>query len=182
MTRALLAEHPLRAAEVVDVVLDAWRRILTTKIAGELEIGVDVTPGGQMMGNFLESVMVVDFTQRHPGVWREQQSKPEKDLVYIPDEYFSTEIKTSSDARSVFGNRSYAQPSLPGTKDRDGYYITVNFEKFSERNPPRIRSIKMGWLNHADWVPQLSPRGQQAHIELNARRGKLLEIYANSSS
>lgn len=179
-TRELIAAHPLDPAEVVDVVLGVWDRILTTEIAGELQIGSDVKPSPQMMGNLLETVMVLDFKRLHPGVWREQQVKSEKDLVCIPDDFYSTEIKTSSNATSVYGNRSYAQPALAGTKDRDGYYITVNFEGFGVRIPPRIRLIKMGWLQHADWVPQASPTGQQAYIELEARKLKLLQIYPNS--
>ncbi len=178
-TRELIRAHPLEPDEVVEVVLNVWDRILTTKIAGKLSIGTDVKPSPQMMGNFLETVMVLEFKDRHPSVWREQQAKAEKDLVHIPDDHFSTEIKTSSNARTVFGNRSYAQPALPGTKDRDGYFITVNFDHFNVRTPPTIHLIKMGWLQHSDWIPQASESGQQASIELQARRRKLMEIYPN---
>lgn len=181
-TRELVAAHPLSADEVVEVVLDAWERILDSTIAGRLQIGVDVKPSPQMMGNFLESVMVAEFTNRYPDEWREQRFKHDKDLVYVPDEDLSTEIKTSSHRDQVFGNRSYAQPTSVGTKDRDGYYITVNFEGFAIRTPPQIRRVQMGWLSHADWKPQASATGQQASIALDARRGKLLEIYPNSSS
>ncbi|HWC33548.1 MAG TPA: ScaI family restriction endonuclease [Mycobacteriales bacterium] len=179
-TLDLIEEHPLEPGEVVDTVLDAWDRILTTRIAGELDIGVDVKPPPQMMGSFLDSVIAVDLAKRHPGVWRPHEAKSEKDLVYLPDDYFSTEIKTSSHKTQVFGNRSYAQPSLPGTKVRDGYYITINFERFQDHDPPRIRRVGMGWLNHNDWVPQASPTGQQAAVRPAARVGKIVEIYSYS--
>lgn len=176
----LLDAHPLSPIEVVEVVLDSWRRILTTRIAGELELGSDVQPNPQMMGNFLDSVIAVTLERRYPEEWRGQQEKFEKDLVYMPDGRFDTELKTSSHKSQVFGNRSYAQPALPGTKIRDGYYITVNFERFADNNPPQIRRIGMGWLNHDDWVPQASQTGQAASIRPEARAGKLIEIYSNS--
>jgi len=179
-TRTLVKRHPLDAAEIVEVVLDSWNRILTTKIAGELQIGKDVKPSPQMMGNFLETVMVIEFGKRHPSQWRAQKAKHEKDLVCQTDELFSTEIKTSSNASQVFGNRSYAQPAAVGSKDRDGYFITVNFEGFNDSIDPSIRLIKIGWLQHSDWIPQASPTGQQAYIALNARRHKLLKIYEKS--
>ncbi len=139
-----------------------------------------------MMGNFLETVMVVEFSKRYPGIWREQRVKSEKDLVHEPDDAFSTEIKTSSSATGMPGNRSYAQPvevqKRVGTKVRDGYYISVNFEPFDPTNDnlPRIRMIRMGWLSHSDWVGQAQPTGQRADPTPDARAGKLIKLYTKS--
>lgn len=182
-TRELLAAHPLDAEEVIEVVHDVWRRILTTRIAGELELQTDVRPSPQMMGNFLELVMVAEFKKRYPNEWREQQTKSEKDLVYIPDDAFSTEIKTSSSAKGMPGNRSYAQPvevqRRAGTKVRDGYYISVNFQSFTAvgNATPRITRISMGWLSHADWRGQAQPTGQRADPTPEAMAGKMLRIF-----
>jgi hypothetical protein len=38
-------------------VVDAWNGILNSKIAGDLQIGVDYIPSPQIMGNFLQSIV-----------------------------------------------------------------------------------------------------------------------------
>lgn len=181
-TEELVAAHPLSREEIVEVVLEAWDRILETRIAGELQIGVDAMLSPQMMGNFLHSVIASLLTKRYPSIWREGVGSREKDLVYEPDEWFSTEIKTSSNKSNIFANRSYAQPSAPGSKNKGGYYIAVNFEKFERGRPPRIVRIALGWLSHADWVPQASPTGQQASLTVDAKLGKFVRLYPKSGS
>ena len=43
-------------------------------------------------------------------------SAHEKDLVCLENDYFSTEVKTSSNKNQIFGNRSYAQESISDKK------------------------------------------------------------------
>ena len=109
ITEDLIAEHPLSEEEIVDAVLDAWDRIKLTKIGGELQIGVDVFPSPQIMGNYLHELIPVMLAHKYPGVWRKEQFKDEKDMVYIPNDFYSVEIKTSSNATNIYGNRSYGQ-------------------------------------------------------------------------
>jgi hypothetical protein len=97
----------------------------------------------------------------------------EKDVVCEYDDSFSFEIKTSSQ-RSIYGNRSYAKSDTG--KDKSGYYLTINFEKIFA-NKPKILLIKMGWLNHLDWVGQKSETGQQASLIKQARKNKLIVLY-----
>lgn len=74
---------------------------------------------------------------------------------------------------------SYAQPSAGGKKSKSGFYLTVNFQRWAEVKDglPRIRVIRLGWLDHTDWVAQVAASGQQAKIRPEAYAGKLLELY-----
>ena len=181
ITEDLIAEHPLFEEEIVDAVLDAWDRIKLTKIGGELQIGVDVFPSPQIMGNYLHELIPVMLAHKYPGVWRKEQLKDEKDMVYIPDDFYSVEIKTSSNAANIYGNRSYGQKNSENNsgKKKYGYYITVNFEKYTETNHnPRIKKIRFGWIDHSDWHAQAAATGQQASLALDARDHKLKLLYS----
>ena len=133
------------------------------------------------MASYLHELIPLEFAATYPGVWRGDQAANEKDLVYIPDQRFSVEIKTSSDPKKIFANRSYAQESSTSKKDKNGYYIAVNFEKFSKTRTapqrPRIRRIRFGWLDHSDWKGQDKATGQQASLYPASEKGKLLILY-----
>ena len=70
ITEDLIAEHPLSEEEIVDAVLDAWERIKITKIGGELQIGVDIFPSPQIMGNYLHELIPVIIAHKYPGILR----------------------------------------------------------------------------------------------------------------
>ena len=181
ITEELIAEHPLSEEEIVDAVLDAWDRIKLTKIGGELQIGVDVFPSPQIMGNYLHELIPVMLAHKYPGIWRKEHLKDEKDMVYIPDDFYSVEIKTSSNATNIYGNRSYGQENSENNsgKKKYGYYITVNFEKYTETNHnPKSKKIRFGWIDHSDWHAQAAATGQQASLALDARDHKLKLLYS----
>jgi hypothetical protein len=181
-TEELVKTHPLDTDLIVDVVLKAWEGIMKTKIADELQIGVDVFPSPQILGNYLHELIPTILAKKYPTLWRKEQDKSEKDLVYIPDPTFSVEIKTSSNANNVYGNRSYGQKNSDKNsgKAKDGYYITVNFEKFNPKKPsykPQITKIRFGWIDHSDWHAQAAATGQQSYLDKIARDNKLLLLY-----
>lgn len=182
ITRELVADYPLAINDIVDVVLSAWQSILNTKIAGELRIGVDIKPSPQIMGNYLHELIPITLEKIFQGQWSRGIEKDDKDLVYLPNRYYSTEIKTSSNANNIYGNASYGQEdsSNAASKSKDGYYIGVNFEKFDKApagQMPRIRKIRIGWLDHSDWHSQSASSGQAATISTTVRDNKLLLIY-----
>ncbi|WP_144882528.1 ScaI family restriction endonuclease [Microbacterium paraoxydans] len=179
-TLALINEHPLNHDELVEVILKCWDDIFTTTIAGRLRVGDDVKFSPQMMANFLDELIPVELAERYPQMWRRQAAKHEKDLVCIQNDFYSTEIKCSSSANDIFANRSYAQPSAPGTKPKDGFYIAVNFQGFALTSTPRITRIKLGWLDHTDWIPQASATGQQARLTPESKASKLIQLYPKS--
>lgn len=181
-TNELVNNHPLTPDLIVNVVLEAWDGIMKTKIADELLIGRDIFPSPQILGNYLHELIPVILQKRYPDLWRKEYEKSDKDLVYIPNPDFSVEIKTSSNANNIYGNRSYGQENSANNsgKSKDGYYITINFEKLDSKNPdfrPEIQKIRFGWIDHSDWQPQKSPTGQQALLSSSARDYKLLMIY-----
>lgn len=181
-TEELVSIHPLDMGEIIDVVFEAWDGIMRTKIAGELQIGVDIFPQPQIIGNYLHELIPVFLEMRHPGEWSRDVEKNDKDLVYLPNRKFSVEIKTSSNANNIFGNASYGQEdsSTNSSKSKDGYYLAVNFEKFQLGNPnfkPGIQKIRFGWLDHSDWHSQGASSGQQSRITPEVRDSKLLLIY-----
>jgi len=181
-TKELVNSHPLRAEEIRGVVLQAWEDIFESKLGPKsFQIGKHIFPKPQIMGFFLHELIPLEFAARYPDKWRGEKTKHDKDLVYIPEEKFSIEIKTSSHQSRVFGNRSYAQEGdTEGNKSKSGYYLTANFGKFSAENlRPRILRIRFGWIDHSDWIGQASAKGQQAHLGPGADKFKLLTIYPN---
>lgn len=177
-TEELVRAHPLTKEEIVDVTLGCWNSIFATKIGGKAQVGIHILPSPQTMGVFLHELIPLEFSDRYPGVWRREESADEKDLVHIPDPSLSVEIKTSSHRSQVFGNRSFAQPGNSTKKAKSGFYLTVNFEKFTKSGRrPDIRAIRFGWLDDTDWKAQKAATGQQASLPSDVYDGKLLLIH-----
>ena len=68
ITRDLVADYPLGVNDIVDAVLAAWEGILRSKIAGELQIGIDIMPSPQIMGNYLHELIPIMLERKFPGV------------------------------------------------------------------------------------------------------------------
>ncbi len=49
---------------------------------------------------------------------------------------------------------------------KSGYYLAVNFEKFSRTSQvnPGINLVRFGWLDLEDWQGQRAATGQQARL------------------
>lgn len=179
-TKELIAEHPLDADEIVEVVLGSWESIFQSKIGLKgFTIGQHLQPTPQIMGSFLHELIPLEFEARSPGKWRRDKSAKDKDLVYLPDESYSVEIKTSSSPKNIYGNRSFAQDSEAAKKSKSGYYLAVNFQKFSSAKEPKVRLVRFGWLDHTDWIGQASSTGQQARLAPTTERSKLLVLYSS---
>lgn len=182
ITAQLVEHHPLKAAEIVEVVLQTWKGIFESRIGARgFRLGVDIHPKPQIMGHYLHELIPLEFQLRYPGLWRREEAKSEKDLVHIPDLRYSIEIKTSSHPSKIFGNRSYGQFTRVGEvgrKGKSGYYLAINFAKFSEVDVlPDIVRIRFGWLDHSDWVAQKAETGQAAGVRPFSERTKLVKIY-----
>ncbi|GAB4290651.1 MAG: hypothetical protein Fur0025_25580 [Oscillatoriaceae cyanobacterium] len=187
-TRELIAKHPLDSTELYEVVLQQWDGIFESLITSKgYRIGIDFFPGPQIMGFLLHELIALELTNRHPGIWRREEKAKDKDLVYIPDDQFSIEIKTSSQQGKIFGNRSFTQKSKTGKtkKSKSGYYLGVNFEKFKSSSPtetetkrekPQITSVRFGWIDAEDWQGQKAATGQQARLSNDVARYKLLPL------
>lgn len=180
ITEMLISKHPLSVNEIRDVVLESWEEIFRSKIGKKaFRIGKDIFPKPQIMGFLLHELIPLEFSARYPNVWSKEKIAHDKDLVYIPNDTFSIEIKTSSNPNSIFGNRSYAQEVVNGKKDKSGYYLAVNFEKCADEGcpKPKILKIRFGWLDHTDWMGQTAASGQQARLSSAVEKFKLFEIY-----
>ncbi len=186
ITANLIAAHPLKTDEIVQVVLTAWDELHSTQIGSrKLRIGVHIFPNPQIVGFLLHEIIPVLFAENHPGEWRRETEKGEKDLVCIRDQRFSVEIKTSSHPTSIFGNRSYAQKPTKGKtsrKGRSGYFMTVNFVPFKLGVRGEITRVRFGWLDHTDWIGQAAPTGQQARLTSEADKHKLMELYSGAGT
>jgi len=182
VTRRLVKEHPLKDSEIVEVVLAAWDSIFASRIGTRaFHIGQDIFPKPQIMGFFLHELIPLELAARHPKSWRGERSSGEKDIVYIPDDKYSIEVKTSSNPNHIFGNRSYAQKATTNKKAKSGYYLAVNFEKFSGSSKrPNILLIRFGWLDSTDWIGQKAATGQQSRLSSQVETYKLLELFRNS--
>lgn len=177
-TRELIAAHPLTEKELVEVVLEAWKSIFKSTIGRHAKIGADIFPKPQMIGLFLHELIAAEIAARHPDKWRRDETGDEKGLVCLLNRRFSIEIKTSSDPYGIFANRSYAQAPTDRKKTKSGYYLAVNFQPVKRDVPnPQVRKIRFGWLDHTDWIGQKSQTGQQARLNANTKKVKLLPLY-----
>ncbi|MFM6220227.1 MAG: ScaI family restriction endonuclease, partial [Dolichospermum sp.] len=142
-------------------------------------------PSPQIIGSLLHELIPLELSGKYPQLWRREKDTTEKDLVYIPNDNFSIEIKTSSSPRNIFGNRSYAQKSTTGKtkKSKSGYYLVINFEKIENKRQqidnlslvnPKIKLVRFGWIDQEDWQGQESETGQQASISPDVKKFKLI--------
>lgn len=193
ITKKLIEEHPLSKEQIVDAVLTSWKQIFQSKI-GPLSIGKQIFPTPQIMSNIIHELIPYNLAENVGSDYRVGITKTEKDIVYEPNSIYSVEVKASSSKNDIYANRSYAQPSLDSdTKDKNGFYIGVNFEKFqiledgeykkvefdNEGNIiyPKITQIKFGYLEHTDWIPQASAKGQQARLTKESKKYKLIKLH-----
>lgn len=183
-TRDLLEQYPAPPEAIIDSTLEAWASIPHSRI-GLGRIGVDIFPPPQVLGSFLHELIPLEMQRSLGHNWRGDQSVDEKDLVYVPDRRFSTEIKTSSSDQRVFGNRSYGQVDTgTGKKEKAGYYLAVNFTGWARdgsgrAGPPGVRRIRLGWLDHTDWLAQVASSGQAALLPAIVENSQLLTLYDN---
>lgn len=178
ITEQLIQSHPL-TPHIVDIVMDAWQGLFSTSIGQMgLKIGVDIFPRPQIIGALLHELIPAGIAVAFPGDWRKEQDKSDKDIVCVPNDYYSIELKTSSNKTQIFGNRSYAQKTNASGKSKDGFYIAVNFEAFNANTAnPRILKIRFGWLDHTDWIAQTASSGQQARLAPETYRDKFVTLY-----
>ena len=171
ITRRLVEQHPLSPV-IVDLCLKSWQSILHGKINTYLNMQIkdmDISP--QATGALLHDV-IPEYISKNIEGFRKGTGN-EKDIVCEYNDFFSLELKTSSQ-KSIYGNRSYAKSD--SGKSKAGYYLTINFEKI-QGNDPKLLLVQMGWLNHSDWVWQKSETGQQAALTKEARENKLIVLY-----
>ena len=177
-TKNLIEKHPVSTEFISRSVLNVWKDILETKIGKKAKIGVDIFPSPQMTGTLIHELLPLEFEGIKPEGWRKERYSFDKDIVCLKDDFFSIEIKCSSSKNKIYGNRSYAQQPSDKKKSKDGYYIAINFEKFSKdkEEPSQVTMIRFGWLNQTDWIGQENT-GQQASLSKESETHKLLEIF-----
>lgn len=180
-TLRLLKEFPLGPTALVDAVLSSWNGLAGSRI-GRARIGVDVFPAPQVVGAFLHELIPLDLRSACGDDWRGDVTASEKDIVYVPESRFSAEIKTSSHAKQIFGNRSFGQQrNETGKKEKSGYYLAVNFTAWSRDGSnsaaPGINMIRFGWLDHIDWMAQNASTGQAATLPPLRENCQLLTLF-----
>jgi hypothetical protein len=164
--------------ELVDVVQLSWEAIFLPTIGPRgFRIGTEIFPKPQIIGFLLHELIPLELQTRYPNMWRPEMVARDKDIVCIPNEFYSVEIKTSSHPSQIFGNRSFAQEAIGNKKSKSGFYLAINFDKVvSARPTPCLRRVRFGWLDHSDWVGQTAATGQQARLSPEVERGKLLVL------
>jgi hypothetical protein len=140
------------------------------------KIGKDIFPKPQIMGFLLHELIPLELAAKYPKLWREEKTTSDKDIVYIPNDYYSIEVKTSSNPTHIYGNRSYAQAATENKKAKSGYYLAVNFQKVVKGKVARIVLIRFGWLDANDWIGQKAATGQQSRLSPDVENNKLLVI------
>lgn len=182
ITKVLLPQNPIYKikGEVVEIILDAWKCIFDSKIC-DLQIGKDFIPSSSNLGFFIENLLAIKLAERYADIWKHGKEKDEKDIVCLTNNDYSIEVKASSSAKSIFGNRSYGQEqSSKAVKDKNGFYLTINFEKFEKDSleMPKITLIRLGFVEHTDWRAQTSEKGQQASLSPEVYKNKFEILYS----
>ena len=186
ITGELLRHHPLHPDDVVAIVHRAWEAIFRSTLGDGFYIGRDIFPAPQVLGFFLHELIGLECETVFPREWRNGRAAFDKDIVYIPDDSKSVEIKTSSDPNRIFANRSYGQEDAgKGKKAKSGYYIAVNFDPWparaiepGEQVIPALRRVRFGWLDHTDWLAQKAETGQQSSLPAVVENNQLLTFFA----
>ncbi|MFP4414390.1 ScaI family restriction endonuclease [Coleofasciculus sp.] len=175
-TRELIENHPLEIETIRCAALDSWSNLWSTTIGtGELSVKLDeLDVPATVVGYFFEKLFVKCLETNYPNLWRGGRRKNEKDIVYIPDNSLSIELKTSGQlGDKIFGNRSYGKSGKNTElekKDKSGYYITVNFHEQT------ITLLRFGWIDQTDWKAQKAETGQAASLSRSVYEKKLIPI------
>jgi len=179
ITNSLVETHPLNEDEIICFCLDAWDNLFNSSIGRHgLKIGEHIFPQPQIIGALLHELIPAEIVASYPNLWQREQKSDDKDIVYLPNDLYSIELKTSSNKNQIFGNRSYAQAPSEQKKSKDGYYLTINFDQIKVKSKkPSILMIRFGWLDHTDWIGQTSATGQQARLASETYELKLKTLY-----
>lgn len=176
-TDELVEQYPLSLDEIRFAATRAWDLLWQTTIGkGEAAIRLtELDVPATIVGYFFEKLLAKELESQHSGEWRGSQSKNEMDLVYLPNDRHSTEIKSSGQpGTKVYGNRSYGKAprsaDLETKPEKSGYYITMNFYGM------RLTLLRLGWIDFEDWSPQAAESGQAASLNENVYKYKLVEI------
>ena len=176
VTERLVTESPLSLTEIRELALESWQELWQTKIGvGSSAIPLtEIEIPSPVVGYFFERLFIRNLIRRQPDKWRGGKEKGDKDIVYLADERYSIELKTSGQmGTKIFGNRSHGQQTTDPSrsqKEKSGYYITINFFGLS------LNLIRFGWIDHSDWKPQKSATGQMAGLTREVYLYKLLPI------
>jgi hypothetical protein len=134
VTAHLVNQHPLTLNEIEQVAVHSWGILWNTRV-GDVHHGyrladADPTPPAQVIGYFFEMIFAQQLKIMSNNNWSWGRGS-QKDLVYVPDDSYSLEMKSSGQlGTKVYGNRSYGQVGQGATKkDKSGYYITINFHQ-----------------------------------------------------
>jgi hypothetical protein len=175
ITQDLVRRHPLKPDVLLEAAITTWGTLWQSTVGtGPLSVRLaDLRVPATIVGYFFEVLLARELERRDP-LWRGNQSKEEKDLVYIPDPGFSVEIKTSGQSGfKIYGNRSYGQKAGTGLlakKEKSGFYITANFVNQT------LTLLRFGWIDAEDWDPQEAPTGQMAGLKQTVYKYKLIPI------
>lgn len=179
ITQILVDRFPLSVDTIVEIVQSAWNDLYSSSFGkGRLRVGNEIFLPAQATGVILEKLISTELEARDPDTWQGGTLKPHKDVLNLKDENFSFEIKTSSSASGLFGNRSTGYRSSGSIKQRTGYYLVINYKlPTPDDTDHHIRKIRFGWIDDDDWVGQKQSSGQQASIGAKLAKLKLITIF-----
>ena len=185
-TIKLIKKLPIKITKIKDIVKNSWKDIFTIKDnEGLINIGNNTHPKPQIMGFFLEYLIAKKFEKLDKNMWKFDPTGYSKDIVNLKKPKLSIEIKSSSNPKRIYGNRSYSykgKNNYRSKKSKNSFYLAINFEKFKIKNNlinkrPNLRLIRIGYLKQSDWDSQASQNGQASHIPKAIENVRLLEIY-----
>jgi hypothetical protein len=176
-TNVLIDKFPLSRSQLFDVVVEAWKDLISTRFGRRgLRIGHGIDMPPSALGSLIEK-LVAAVLEDVSGSFRGGLSQAiDKDIICEDDPSFSFEIKTSTNNRGVYGNKSQGQTSSKSKKIRVGYHLVINYQIPSPACPDGKFIVRFGWLDNSDWKAQDANSGQSAHVPAHIMDVKLVEL------
>lgn len=169
------SESGLKKEALIELVLKQFDDIMNMQV-GARKACVDFFPTGQTISNLMDDTMKLEIS-KFKG-WRGGIAREEKDLIH-EDSYFSTEVKVSSHAHEIPGNKKREQKTK--VKFQSGFYVIVNYKRPTKNEPDGyVRTIRFGWLNDADWRATANS-GNKASVPPAVARNKLVTLYSKDA-
>ena len=180
ITKTLIQGFPIPTDALIDMSHYAFEDVFRTRV-GSSNVplaSVDLSGGtrGGIIGGFFEYLFINKLIEdtTGPPQWRFGSQNNEPDMVYIPDPFYSLELKTSSQRNSIWGSSSKVHKTARLTKDGSGFYLVVNYE-FKAK--PELTLLRFGWLDDTDWQGSKSAASASSKVIREHANLKLLTIY-----
>lgn len=162
-----MSAHPIPVETFGNIALETFKDIERIVVGKRrlLDMPLNGAVRGGVIGSIFETLFVERFFESLPLteriLWRPGDPITEYDVVYIPNQDYSFEIKTASTDNINTSRRADGVDVKP----KRGYYLLVRYEP--EADPGDIlRWVRFGWIDDTNWS-RPDVKGRKRRLRLN---------------